>query len=72
MNDEVESIRDFLSNVGVTADIQLDENDETVIVIPTEQYQLRRSWIEAWFTLIGQSGQLSYFQERLRGAGQTE
>ncbi len=72
MKDEMEFIRAFLSNVGVAAEVQLGENDQPVIIIATGEYQRRRAWIEAWFTLISQNEQFSYFRERLRGTGQTE
>ena len=72
INHEIEYLRDFLMNVGVNADVHLDDNNEKVIIISTEEYRQRRPSIEAWFTLISQTEQFSYFRERLRGSGQTE
>jgi hypothetical protein len=67
MNDEVDCLREFLLNMGVRADVQLDGNHEKLIVIETDDFNRRRPWIEAWFTLTEQTGSVSYFRERLRG-----
>ena len=72
MENEIDYIREFLSNVGVAADVEIGHNNEKIIVIETEAFNQRRAWIEAWFTLIDQNSSHSYFRERLRGSGDTE
>ncbi|HVU12778.1 MAG TPA: hypothetical protein VHD90_15975 [Phototrophicaceae bacterium] len=71
-NTEIEYLRSFLEHVGVRAEVELDENNERVIIISTASYRQRSASIEAWFTLISQNEQFSYFRERLRGVDQTE
>ncbi len=71
-NTEIEYLRSFLEHVGVLAEVELDENNEKVIIMSTQSYVQRRASIEAWFTLISQNEQFSYFRERLRGVGQSE
>jgi hypothetical protein len=71
MSDTTVYIRELLSHMGIPADVQVDNNNQTVVVIETQAFQQRRAWIETWFTLIDQRDQYSYFRERLRGTGQT-
>jgi hypothetical protein len=71
MNDGADYIREFLSHMGVKADVRVDGSNQKLIVIETEQFMKRRAWIETWFTLVDQNGNLSYFHERPRGTGQT-
>lgn len=71
MSEEIDYLRSFLSNVGIPAEVQLDETNQTLIVIAADEYYRRRAWIEAWFTLIGEDHEYCYFRERLRGTGDT-
>ena len=72
MNDGADYIREFLSHMGVKADVKLDDiSNQKLIVIETDQFNKRRAWIETWFTLVEQNGVYSYFHERPRGTGQT-
>lgn len=71
MNDDIDYLRNFLSNVGIRAVVQLDETAQALIVIAIDEYYRRRNWIEAWFTLIGEDQDYCYFRERLRGTGDT-
>jgi len=71
MSTETETIRELLAHMGIPAQVQLDSQHERLIIIETEQFKLRRGWIESWFTLIDQNEQFCYFRERLRGTGQT-
>jgi len=66
-NCQIEYLRDFLAHLGVLADVHLDENNQRVIIIVTDSYTQRRDSVEAWFTLVSQTEQFSYFRERLRG-----
>ena len=71
MSTESDYIREFLAHMGIEADVQRDSSDQNLIVIETEQFNHRRAWIEAWFTLVEQTDKYSYFRERPRGTGQT-
>ena len=64
-------IREFLSHMGVQADVRVNVDNEKIIVIDTQVYHARRAFIETWFTLIEQTEKYSYFRERARGTGQT-
>ncbi|MCC6801731.1 MAG: hypothetical protein IT319_02515 [Anaerolineae bacterium] len=64
-------IREFLAHMGVRADIRTDSSNQKLIVIPADDFNKRRAWIESWFTLIEQQGDDCYFRERPRGTGQT-
>ncbi len=70
MDTNTEYIRDFLAHMGIQADIQIEGGDR-VVIITNDEYDRRRAMIEAWFTLIEQDDEYSYFRERLRGTGQT-
>ena len=71
MATDVEIIRDFISHMGIQAEVKLDSNNEKLIIMGTEQFNLRRAWVETWFTLVDEDGEYSYFRERERGTGQT-
>ena len=71
MATDVEIIRDFIAHMGIHAEVKVDSNNEKLIVIGTEQFNLRRAWVETWFTLVDEDGEYSYFRERERGTGQT-
>ena len=57
--------------MGIEAKIRWDSNHKRLIAIPTEQFQQHRASIEHWFTLVGHYGDYSYFNERMRGTGDT-
>ncbi len=71
MGSEAILIRDLLAHMGVSAEVQIDANNEKLIIIETAEYYRRRGWIESWFTLIEQDEQNSFFRERPRGTGTT-
>jgi hypothetical protein len=71
MSTDVEIIRDFIAHMGINAEVKLDSNNEKLIIMGTEQFNLRRAWVETWFTLVDEDGGYSYFRERERGTGQT-
>lgn len=71
MSSSVSVIRDFLANMGVAAQVELDDQNRNLIVIETEEYRRRQAWIESWFTLVDQDERYSFFRERARGTGQT-
>ena len=71
MTTAIDSIRELLAHMGVPAEVRVDNANENLIIIETDQFNRRRAWIETWFTLVEQSGNYSYFRERARGTGQT-
>lgn len=71
MNADKDYIREFLAHMGVRADVRLDSANQKLIVIPVDEFNKRRAWIETWFTLIEEQGGYCYFHERPRGTGQT-
>lgn len=71
MTSDVEIIRDFIAHMGIDAEVKLDSNNEKLIIMDTDQFNLRRAWVETWFTLVEEDGEFSYFRERERGTGQT-
>jgi hypothetical protein len=71
MDTDVEIIRDFIAHMGIDAEVKLDSNNQKLIIMGTEQFNLRRAWVETWFTLVDEVGEYSYFRERERGTGQT-
>jgi hypothetical protein len=71
MNTNANYIRDFLTHMGIQADVQLDGSNDKLIIIANDEYDRRRNMIETWFTLVEQDSEYSYFRERLRGTGQT-
>ena len=71
MNTGEDYIRDFLAHMGIRADVRLDATNQKLIIIPIDEFNQRRAWIETWFTLVEQRGDTCYFRERPRGTGQT-
>lgn len=71
MNGDTDYIREFLSHMGIDADIRRDSANQKLIVIQTADFYQKRAWIETWFTLIEERGDYAYFHERPRGTGQT-
>lgn len=71
MDTDVEIIRDFIAHMGIDAEVKLDSNNKKLIIMGTEQFNLRRAWVETWFTLVEEDGEFCYFHERERGTGQT-
>ncbi|MBI1259142.1 MAG: hypothetical protein GC204_16860 [Chloroflexi bacterium] len=71
MGDENDTIRKLLYKIGVEANIRYDDEKRKVIIMSTAEYQLHQSWIDSWFTLVGQKGNYSFFHERQRGTGRT-
>lgn len=71
METGTEVIRELLAHMGVPAEVTLDNSNQKLIIIATEQYKRRRAWIESWFTLVEQNDEFCYFRERERGTGQT-
>jgi hypothetical protein len=72
MSEADDYIRHFFKQMGVTAEIRVDETDQKLIVIPLAHFLRQQPWIEAWFTLVKQDGDNCYLRERLRGTGQTK
>jgi len=73
VNDPVHDLRDFLSHMGIAAEVRLDTaSNNPLILIEKEQFHQRRAWIEAWFILIEESGNYCSFYERSRGTGDTK
>ena len=68
---ETEDVLTFLDHLGVDAYILPDSLYGNLIMIETNEYELHRRQIDAWFTITRQIGDHSYFRVRLRGTGDT-
>lgn len=66
-----DAIIPFLQQLGVEAYLLPDTHFGILITIKTQDYESHRRQIDAWFTLVRQIGNHSYFQVRMRGTGST-
>lgn len=71
MGDENDTIRKLLYKIGVEANIRYDDENKKVVIISTDDYEEHQTWIDSWFTCVGQKGRFSFFRERMRGTGRT-
>lgn len=71
MNDEKHAIINFLTVIGISAQVLDDADGNPLIQMPTAQYEPRRNIIDPWYTLISQSSDQSFFRPRLRATGLT-
>jgi hypothetical protein len=67
MSNKRQQMRSLLEKIGIDIEGYIDDHNETLIVIKTASFNLHRSGIERWFTLVDQRGNYTYLRERLFG-----